>query len=195
MTKVPCYLIFGPQGSGKSTQAEMLAAKLGLPFFDSGKQLREMVTKGGETAEQVGKIMQTGQLVPNEILRQIFDEYIHSHDCSRGLVMDGFPRNMTQTQLFSDLARDYSWEVTAFYVAISDETAKERLSKRYQVIDGKKVFRQDDKPAIVAKRLAVFKQETMPVIKWLKEHYDVHEIDGEPPREKVFENIIEKING
>lgn len=195
MSKVPCYLIFGPQGSGKSTQAELLADRLGLPFFDSGKQLREMVAKGDVIAQQVSATMQSGQLVANNVLRKIFDDYINSHDCSRGLVTDGFPRNITQTALFSDLASDYGWAVTAFYIKITDDTAKERLSKRYQVIEGRKVFRDDDKPAIVARRLAVFKQETLPVIDWLKKHYVVHVIDGEPSREEVFRGILEKING
>lgn len=195
MNKVPCYLIFGPQGSGKSTQAELLANKLGLPFFDSGKQLREVVAKGGELSQQLASTMQSGQLVANDVLRRIFDDYLHSHDCSKGLVTDGFPRNITQTTLFSDLANDYNWRVTAFYVSITDKTAKERLSKRYQIVDGKKVFRDDDKPAIVDKRLAVFKQETLPVINWLKKHYQVYQIDGEPSRQEVFQSILEKING
>lgn len=193
--KVPCYLIFGPQGSGKSTQAELLANKLGLPFFDSGKQLREVVANGGQLAEQLAATMKSGQLVANDILRKVFDEYLSSHDCSKGLVTDGFPRNITQTTLFSELARDYNWEVIAFYVHITDQTAKDRLSKRFTLVNGKKIFRDDDKPAIVAKRLAVFKQETLPVISWLKDHYIVYEVDGEPSREEVFQSILNKING
>lgn len=187
MTPKPAvYLVFGPQGSGKSTQAEYLADYLKLPFFDSGEQLRSLAHNHGELANLIRETMLQGQLVPNKVLRQVFSRFLTEHDCRRGLVIDGFPRTMEQGELLKELTIENGWELIVIYIDITDQTAQERLMKRYTVIDGKKVVREDDQPAIVAKRLALFKQETLPVIEWLSDNYRYHHIDGEPSRESVF---------
>lgn len=187
------YLVFGPQGSGKSTQAQYLSEHLRLPFFDSGEQLRQLSQSHGELAEKIRQIMLEGKLVPNDILRQIFNQFIAWHDCSKGLVIDGFPRTMEQGKLLEELTKEQDWDLVVLYVDISDATAKERLMKRHTVVSGKKVMREDDQPAIVAKRLAVFKQETLPVIEWLSQNHRYQKIDGEPSREVVFEAIKKAI--
>lgn len=188
--RMPVYLVFGPQGSGKSTQAELLSEYLKLPFFDSGSQLRELSQSDKSYARKLHSTIAGGNLVSNNILRDIFNDFINNHNCSNGMVIDGFPRTIEQVKLLDELSKKYDWNVMSFYVGISDNTAKERLSNRYKLINGKKVFRDDDKPSIVSRRLDLFKKETIPVIKWLRTHYVVFDVDGEPDRKSVFTQML-----
>ncbi|MEX0594790.1 MAG: nucleoside monophosphate kinase [Patescibacteria group bacterium] len=195
MNKTPVYLVFGSQGSGKSTQAEYLADYLKLPFFDSGKELRATVDSQGANWQEIQKIMRSGTLVPNSYLRTMFDSFLNDHDTSKGLVIDGFPRTMTQAELLKELSAENNWQIISFFVEISDTTAKNRLAGRQVVINGQKTVREDDQPAIVETRLKLFKRETMPVIYWLKSNFTVFIIDGEPSRQEVFTNIKKVIDG
>ena len=194
MNRRVVYLVFGPQGSGKSTQAEFLSTKLKLPFFDSGSELRRIAEGESEIAVELSTTLKHGALVSNDILEDIFEEFISNHNCENGMVIDGFPRTIEQAKLLSKLSHKYNWEIVSFFVDISDETAKNRLSKRYKLVNGKKVFRSDDKPEVVSKRLELFKQETLPVIDWLAGEYVLHRIDGEPSRDEVFKEILSNIN-
>lgn len=189
MTDKRCYLVFGPQGSGKSTQAEYISEHLNLPFFDSGRELRAAVESDASWAGEVRELMKKGQLVPNKYLREIIESFMKNHDCSKGIVADGFPRNETQIELLEELIEENSWQVSVFYITLSDQTAQDRLAKRFTIVNGKKVVREDDQPAIVAKRLAVFKKETLPVIEYLGSKYTLYKVDGEPSREDVFKQI------
>ncbi|MEX1052099.1 MAG: nucleoside monophosphate kinase [Patescibacteria group bacterium] len=193
--KVPVYLVFGPQGSGKSTQAQLLADHLKLPFFDSGEQLRSIAHGDGELSENIRAIMLEGRLVSNELLRRIFQNYLSAHNWENGLVIDGFPRTLEQAKLLEELTKQFGWELAVIYVDISDETAKRRLQLRHTVVNGQKVQREDDQPSIVAKRLAVFKQETLPVITWLSKNHRYYHVDGEPDRQAIFKEITSHLNG
>jgi adenylate kinase len=194
-SNIPVYLVFGPQGSGKSTQAELLSEKLSIPYFDAGNELRRFVETDSDEANIVRSKMQNGQLVSNDILRRLFSQFMETHNCSNGIVADGFPRNITQVELLTELAEQHRWQVIGLFIDISDEIAKERLSKRFSVVDGKKVVRSDDQPAIVEKRLQVFKRETLPVLEYLKQHFTLHDIDGTPSIEEVHKQVLTAING
>ncbi len=194
MTSNPTvYLVFGPQGSGKTTQAEYLSEHLELPFFDSGEQLRTIAHGQGELSAKIRQIMLEGKLVPNDILRRIFQQFLASHSSSNGLVIDGFPRTMEQAKLLEELTQEHHWELAIIFVDIKDTTAHARLMSRHTVVEGKKVVREDDQPAIVAKRLAVFKAETVPVIESLAKLHRYYQIDGEPSRDEVFKAIKKAI--
>ena len=189
----PVYLVFGPQGSGKSTQAQYLSEQLKLPFFDSGSELRELANSNNMGAERLSATIRAGNLVSNNILRNIFAGFIDNHNCLEGLVIDGFPRTLQQAKLLDELAKKHRWHIIAFFVDVSDKIAKERLSNRYKLINGKKVFRVDDKSAVVEKRLKLFKSETLPVIKWLKERFIMYKIDGEQDRDNVFNQMLDRL--
>jgi len=195
MTKIPVYLIFGPQGSGKSTQAELLSTKLNLPYFDTGKELRQYIAADHPNSQKIKAVVESGMLVDNDLLKLIITNFLERFDCTGGVVIDGFPRNIAQIDLMEKLAEEKNWHVLAYYVHISDEIAKERLSKRHTIVNGKKTFRTDDTPAIVAKRLQVFKEETLPVIEHYRKNDQLIEIDGEPSRQEVFQQITDSLDG
>lgn len=192
---ISVYLVFGPQGSGKSTQAKLLSEQLNLPYFDAGDQLRQFVETDSEQALNVREQMQNGRLVSNDLLRQLFTNFMEQHNCKRGMVADGFPRNLKQVELLNELALSHYWNVQGIYIDISDDVAKERLSKRFTIVNGEKVVRSDDQPAIVEKRLQVFKRETLPIIEYLRIHHTLHSIDGQPSISDVHISVMKAING
>lgn len=193
-SKIPAFLVFGPQGSGKTTQAQRLAEHFSLPFFDAGVALREIAQSQSELGQRIQTIMSEGKLVSNAVLEDVIMAFVAEHQTDHGIVMDGFPRNATQSELLTSLAAAHHWEIIGIFITISDETAKKRLSERFEIKNGQKTVRHDDQPAIVEKRLRVFRQETLPVIEWLRNHYQLIEIDGEPDRETVTETIISAVH-
>ncbi len=187
------WIVFGPQGSGKSTQAEKLAEHLKCPLFEAGQQIRQLIESGSPAGQRAHEATTNGQLIPNDILKQLIVDFLTTVDVRHCVVFDGFPRNMDQCQVLHDLAEKYHWQVTGLLIEISDETAKERLANRFTMVDGQKVFREDDTPEVVAKRLATFKRETLPIVTWLETHYQVITIDGQPPISEVTANIFTKV--
>ncbi|MEK7171091.1 MAG: nucleoside monophosphate kinase [Patescibacteria group bacterium] len=178
-------IVFGPQGSGKSTQVKHLAQKYNLKVFEAGAKLRELSI----VDENIHQQITSGQLVSNQILRQLVEDYVSQLPSDQGIIFDGYPRNQQQCQDFKELVEKYDWQVTLIYIHLSDKSAKSRLSMRFQLIDGKKIYREDDKPEIVERRLVTFRKETLPVKDWLAEHYRSIEIDGEPAVDAVTDQI------
>lgn len=193
MNNPKVYLVFGPQGSGKSTQAKLLSETLGVPFFDSGNELREYVNSGSEDANLVKEKMAQGQLVGNQTLRKIFENFIENHSVEKGIVIDGFPRNMVQMELFEQLVEENNWYVEVIFIELDDQTAIQRISERFQIINGQKVKRHDDTPEVVSKRLAIFKNETLPIIDALKQKHPLLLIDGSPEIAQIHQDILSKI--
>ncbi|HSX42010.1 MAG TPA: nucleoside monophosphate kinase [Candidatus Saccharimonadales bacterium] len=183
------FLVFGPQGSGKSTQGERLAAKLNLPFFDTGAELRRLATEPTEIGQHIKAQMSSGGLVDSQYFEQIIAEFVNIHDISRGIVMDGFPRVEEQTWVLEKFAKLHDMKVIGVLIQISDETSRARLQLRAQT-----EHRQDDTDAIITKRLATYQRETVPVISYLKEHYQLLEIDGEPGVDAVTNKLFQALN-
>ncbi len=193
MIKPTMYLFFGAQGSGKSTQAEILADKLELPIYNTGNELRKFISGDSDEARRVHEIVTSGALVESSVIEKIFREFIKNNDVSRGIVLDGLPRNMEQCPLVEGVANEHDWPMVAVYIEITDQTAKNRISKRTVIVNGKEEMREDDKPEILEKRLATFKAETLPVLNWFKCHQKLVIIDGEPKIEDVTKLMLEAV--
>lgn len=187
--KIPAIFIFGCQGSGKSTQAELIRDKYKIPFFDMGQNLRDFATGQTKLAQSVKKSMLEGKLVSNEAIQEIFTNFADSTNTSKGFVADGFPRNLTQCELLAQLADSHNWQVVAINVELTKESAVKRLSSRTVVVNGKTTRRADDQPEIVAKRLVTYEQETVPILDWLSTRYQYYSVDGEPDIDGVFQQV------
>lgn len=183
------FLVFGAQGSGKTTQAQLIQSRYKIPFLDMGEALRSLSSGSGKDAKVVKNNMNSGKLVANSIIRNIIDDFANSHDHANSIVVDGFPRSLVQCDVLEDIADAHNWKVIGIFVEINTDTAIKRLSQRVSYVDGRAVRREDDSPAIVERRLATFNRETKPVIDWIANHYDLYKIDGEPSIEEIAKEI------
>lgn len=210
-------IILGQAGSGKGTQAEILARKFNADHFDTGKLLRQVAKMGGRIGQEIHEIINVRkELVPSRILKEILHLRLSDMPAEQGIVFDGVPRNLEQTGYFSEALQEFGRKVDkVFFVDISGPESIRRISSRRVCKECKKVFimgvdvrqendpcpgcggeimhRVDDTVEGVKKRLAVFKEETMPVINYYKKLGLLAEIDGEQEIGKVAENINKAI--
>eukprot|EP01041_Mallomonas_annulata_P001279 gene1279-2467_t len=123
-------ILFGPPGSGKGTRAPYIVEELGIPQLSTGDMLREAVAAGTEVGKIAGEVMKTGGLVDDKLVLGVVKERIQNPDCSKGFILDGFPRTMEQAKLLAEvLAPEKITMVIALNV--SDENLIERICGRW----------------------------------------------------------------
>ncbi len=201
-TSQPVYLVFlGPPGSGKGTQADILHDKYAWVHLSTGDLFRENIARGTPLGLKVKDILASGALVPDDVTVAMVMERLREPDTQRGVVFDGFPRTRGQAEaLQAALAGEDRRINCAIYFRLPDQEIVERLSARrvcpkdgavYNMIskppqqdelcdnDGTPlVQREDDKPAVVQKRLDVYHQQTTPVIDYYRDRDLLQEIDA-----------------
>lgn len=204
-------IIFGPQGSGKGTQAELIARRHGWPYISTGDIFRYHLKNQTELGKKVDEYVKHGLLVPDELTNEIVSERVNQPDCEVGFVLDGYPRNPTQLEFLSKIAEiDF-----AIAIELSDEEAIKRLADRlackcglsYHLVHnppkkpnvcdkcGQPLFRRDDdQPEAIKKRLEIFHQETEPLFAVYEKLGVWHQVDGDQPIEEVYEKIDEVIS-
>jgi adenylate kinase len=156
-------LLFGPQGSGKGTQAKRIAAEYGIPHVSTGDMFRDAIAGRTPLGLQVQPILDAGELVPDVLTVGLIRERLAAPDARNGFVLDGFPRNLTQAQDLDELLADLCRPLTAVLeFLIPDELCIERLLGR-----AAEEGRADDTPETIARRLEIYHRETEP----LSEHY------------------------
>lgn len=212
LEKIYKIIMFGPQGSGKGTQAEMVEKEYGIPAISTGNLFRIAVKKGTKWGVEVKKYMDKGELVPDEVTNNLIVERLEENDCSRGFVLDGYPRNIDQLGFIEKIVNP----THVFNIKISDKEAVERLQGRLSCSCGMvyhKVYnppkenmkcdecggalyaRADDTPEAIRNRLKIYHEQTEPLLSFYKEKGVLYEIDGERTIEEVWEdvkNILEK---
>lgn len=172
------FIFLGPQGSGKSTQAKLLAQKMNMPYIEMGEELRKRAEIDDNLGSQIKSALQTGQLVKDQITIELLLSIIKKPEYTKGYILDGYPRNLIQIKA---LAPDIN---IAFYVNVSDEEAIDRLEKRK---------RPDDTPEALSKRLEIYHLETEPLLSDFKNKGILQEIDGQRPIEEIHEDIMAKV--
>jgi len=172
-------LIVGPPGSGKSTQAELLEEELGLPHLSTGELFHYLSLEKTPRGRQIKKVMKSGELVNDKLVLEIVEERLRDKQYHRGFILDGTPRSLWQAQKFKvELDRVFSLEV-------SDKETISRLTKRGRG--------DTDKPAVIEKRLAVYHQETEPMLDYYRQLGILTEMDGERSREDIFKDLQERL--
>lgn len=155
--------IMGPIGSGKSTQAEIIALKLGYCWLSTGQLSRQKAMEGSCEGKLFKQALSKGELVDDDLLANVLKQKLQQDECKRGVVMDGYPRRMSQLQAF-DPQLDRVVDLD-----ISDSKVIERLVKR---------GRADDTPELIKKRLQVYHNETEAVLDYYRNLGKLTVIDG-----------------
>lgn len=171
-------LLTGFQGSGKTTQAKIISEKLGLCLIKLGELLRQRATADDDTGRLLRQALEEGVLVQNSVAAALLKTELSSPKCARGVVVDGYPRSLTQLTEFDP---DYDKVVC---LDISEEEAVSRLLQR---------GREDDTREAIENRLTWYKEDTQKTISYFEGQGILIHIDGQQPVDKVTEEILEKI--
>ncbi|HEY0125901.1 MAG TPA: adenylate kinase [Blastococcus sp.] len=157
-------VLLGPPGAGKGTQAQIIAARFGVPAISTGDIFRANVSGQTELGRKAKTYMDAGDLVPDEITVAMVRDRLAEPDAKAGFLLDGFPRTITQAeQLRSSLNHlGHALDCVLELVVDEDELVR-RLSGRRMLVDGQMVQRDDDKPETVRHRLQVYREQTAPL--------------------------------
>jgi adenylate kinase len=178
-------LILGPQGSGKGTQAERIAASYGIAHVATGDMLRGAMAAGTQLGQRVKPIYDAGELVPDDLMIDLIRERLEQDDVVEGFVLDGFPRTMAQAEALDEMLREIERPVTVvLQLDVPEDVCVERLSKRAE-----KEGRVDDTPDAIRTRLALYRRETEPVIEHYRAQGNLVVIHGDRPVDDVFAEI------
>ncbi len=173
-------LLIGPQGSGKSTQAEILANQLGLPKITVGDIYRKLAQENSADSRRIKEVLGKGQLVDDVTTARIVKERLSQKDCQNGFVVDGYPRTLEQARLF-----DPQYNIV-FYLKLDPETAMTRLLGR---------GRADDTKELIKNRLDLYYKQTEALINYYKDLGNLIEINARGSIEEVKVQINKHLNG
>lgn len=204
-------IIFGPQGSGKGTQAEALSKKLNIPQITMGDLFRDEVKEKSRVGQKIESIINQGNLVDDELTLEVLKKRLEQPDCQNGFILDGYPRTLNQAKMLDDIASiDKALEIW-----ISDEESVRRIGGRRscpkcgavyhleykppkeeakcdQCVESL-IIRDDDKEKVIKKRLQAYHQQTEPLIEYYQNQGKHIKIDGMPPIPEVTKQINEEI--
>lgn len=183
-------VFFGPPGSGKGTQAARLASALGIPQVSTGDLLRSNVARGTDLGKVARPIMDSGALVPDDLVTRMLKERLEEPDAATGALFDGYPRTVPQAEELDRLLRIEGRSLTAvLFIDVPDPVIVGRLVKRAE-IEG----RSDDTPETVAARLRVYRDKTEPLAERYRTLGLFHRIDGDRPVDEVASDVLATLN-
>ncbi len=206
-------VLLGPPGAGKGTQAQLISRSREIPHISTGDLFRENLKEQTALGKEAQGYMNSGQLVPDELTIAMVRERLSRADCANGALMDGFPRTTAQAVAFDKmLAETFKATIACVpCIEVAAEKLVERLSGRWMCpdghvyhnvfnppaaagicdIDGKALYqREDDKVETVRKRIAVYEQQTAPLIDYYREQGVLRLVDGDQPIETVSTEIL-----
>jgi len=205
-------ILLGPPGAGKGTQAERLRDEFELPHISTGDILRQAVADGTELGQTAKGYMDSGELVPDEVIIGVIIERLGEDDARDGFLLDGFPRTIGQADALADALGGLDRSLTAvLLIEVPDEEIVKRISGRrvnpesgriYHVdydppreegvddVDGTPLIqREDDKPETVRNRLAVYHEQTAPLVAYYDDQGLLHRFDGTAAPNEVAGHI------
>jgi adenylate kinase len=182
-------LLLGPQGSGKGTQARLIAEAYEIPHVGTGEMLREAITGGDELGRRVQPIVEAGQLVPDELMVELIRERLSREDTREGFVLEGFPRTPAQAEALDAVLRDLDRQLDIVLVLqLPEAVSIQRLLDRAR-LEG----RADDTPEAIRTRLALYRNNTEPLVEYFRARGILVGIHGDRGVQQVFEEIRQAI--
>lgn len=174
-------ILFGIQGSGKGTQARILAEKWNLKIFETGAELRKITKENSNLGNTVREIISRGDLVPNEIVMEIIAHFLDNISKEERVLFDGLPRSMPQKETFDTLLKQKGRQTIGVFLDVPKDIVIERMKERE---------REDDTDEVIARRISNYENETLPVIKKYEEEGKMLHINGNQNIEKVHADIV-----
>lgn len=185
------FVFYGPEGSGKGTQAKLLADKLGLPVYTTGDLVREAAKHDkSPLGDMCRKVLAGGKYLPDKEVSLLIANKLKSSEAKRGFILDGFPRTVGQAEFLQKVTKKAGFGLDKFiYLKLSDEQSIQRLAKRKRVLFGGSDILHDD-PQRVKQRLTVYHQNEKEVLEFYKKNNLILAVDAAQPVEEVFKDIV-----
>lgn len=186
-------ILCGAPGSGKGTQSDFIVKKYGLQHLSTGDVLRAEIAKGSELGQQIDALISNGNLVPDEMMYGVIDNYLASlpADC-KGTIFDGYPRTVAQAEALTELLRKYNMEAIMIDLMVDEQLLIQRLIER-----GKVSGRADDNLNTIRHRIAVYHNQTEPIAHYYLHNGNYEAVNGNHNMEDVFlqiERILNRVN-
>lgn len=210
-------VLLGPPGTGKGTQAERVCARLGLRHFATGDLLRAAIAAESPLGKAAKERMSKGELVPDELVVGLIKDACQDSG-NTNFILDGFPRKVSQAEILENLLQERNVPLTkVILLHSSDETLMDRLTSRRSCSGCSRVYnlkshpskiaftcdvcggalyqRNDDTPETIKKRIEIYGNETMPLVKFYEERGTLRRVDGEGEMQEIENNIMGAIEG
>lgn len=206
-------IYLGAPGTGKGTQASVLAEKYNIPQISTGDILRKAVADGTELGKKAKAIMDSGGLVSDDIIIGLMEERLAQDDCKNGYILDGFPRTIKQAEDLDAMLEGKAGIDAVIYFDVDEDEIVKRITSRRTCtqcgynhnmiydppVDGDKcakcggtvIQRDDDKEETVRNRLVVYNEKTSPLVEYYKAQGKLYAVDGSQDVEKVRQDIID----
>ncbi len=168
------FLIVGPPGAGKGTQAARIAESFGIPAISTGDMFRSNISQNTELGQQVKAILDAGDYVPDSLTNELVQDRLHAADCKTGFLLDGYPRTTEQVRYLDELlATDGTRLDAVIQLAADQDEIVRRLSKR-----ALEQGRTDDTEEAIRHRQEVYRRETEPLVAEYRARELLVEVDG-----------------
>ena len=210
------FLLIGPPGGGKGTQAKKLSSKFNIPQISTGDMLRDHVKKLSALGIKAKKFMDNGELVPDELILQMMKKKLSSDECINGYILDGFPRTLPQAEGLNILLNEIDSNLNkVIVIEVRDNIIIDRMGGRRVHKNSGRIYhikfnppknegfdditneplsiRSDDKKETVKNRLNIYHELTKPLINFYDKNKILLTVNGEDSIENVFSNIIENL--
>jgi adenylate kinase len=192
---LPAFALFGPPGCGKGTQAQMIKDRLGFLHVSTGDIFRNAIARKDPQAMEAQDLMQRGELVPDELIRDMLSKeltlLLESSQDAKGLILDGFPRTVQQAGLLEALLKEHNLRFTGcLALEVDEEELVQRLLKRAQ-----DQGRADDTEEVVRERMRVYREKTQPLEDYFKGKDLYVSTNGLGSLEDVYARIVPIIEG
>lgn len=205
-------MLLGPPGSGKGTQAELVAHRLLIPHVSTGDMLRLAVARGSELGAKVKALMEAGHLVSDDLMREVVAERLAQPDCLKGVILDGYPRTVVQAHDLDAILGDHAQFLVAVYLDVAEEVIRRRIvgrrscmqcgricniydsrsccGPRCDVCGSELVQRPDDHDEVVTARMVEYAEKTEPLLGYYRKLGLLRICNGDLDFPVVHEEII-----